>query len=72
MATDRDHDRRRICTLIYGTVQQNYRESLNDPQIQMAEDKAYDLGTTAHPNPATILPASTVDNLRRVSHRGLH
>jgi hypothetical protein len=50
-----------VCTLIYATVQQNYRESLNDPQIQMAEDKAYDLGTTPHPDPATILPASTVD-----------
>jgi len=29
-----------VCALIYATVQQNYRESLNDPQIQMAEDIA--------------------------------
>ncbi len=27
-----------ICLLIYFGVQQNYRQSLNDPQIQMAED----------------------------------
>lgn len=29
-----------ICGLIYGAVQQNYRQSLNDPQIQMAQDGA--------------------------------
>ncbi|OGG60394.1 hypothetical protein A2765_03015 [Candidatus Kaiserbacteria bacterium RIFCSPHIGHO2_01_FULL_56_24] len=29
-----------ICTLVYGTVQQNFWESLNDPRIQMAEDAA--------------------------------
>jgi len=29
-----------ICLLVYGAVQQNYRQSLNDPQIQMAEDGA--------------------------------
>jgi hypothetical protein len=29
-----------ICLLVYATVQQNYRQSLNDPQIQMAEDAA--------------------------------
>ncbi|HUO56476.1 MAG TPA: hypothetical protein VMU27_03525 [Candidatus Paceibacterota bacterium] len=29
-----------LCLLVYGTVQQNYRQSLNDPQIQMAEDAA--------------------------------
>ncbi len=32
-----------ICLLVYGAVQQNYRQSLNDPQIQMAEDAAYAL-----------------------------
>ncbi len=29
-----------LCLLVYATVQQNYRQSLNDPQIQMAEDTA--------------------------------
>jgi len=29
-----------ICLLVYGAVQQNYRQSLNDPQIQMAQDGA--------------------------------
>ena len=29
-----------MCLLVYATVQQNYRQSLNDPQIQMAEDAA--------------------------------
>jgi hypothetical protein len=29
-----------MCFLIYGAVQQNYRQSANDPQIQIAEDMA--------------------------------
>lgn len=29
-----------VCGLVYATVQQNYRQSLNDPQIQLAEDAA--------------------------------
>ncbi|HUO50583.1 MAG TPA: hypothetical protein VMU25_03440 [Candidatus Paceibacterota bacterium] len=29
-----------VCGLVYAAVQQNYRQSLNDPQIQMAEDAA--------------------------------
>jgi len=29
-----------LCGLMYTVVQQNYRQSLNDPQIQMAEDGA--------------------------------
>src|SRR3989344_4364817 len=29
-----------VCILIYGTVQQQYRQSLNDPQIQLARDSA--------------------------------
>ena len=36
-----------VCVLIYATVQQNYRQSLNDPQIQMAEDAAAALGQGA-------------------------
>ncbi len=29
-----------VCLLVYGTVQQNYRQLLNEPQIQMAQDGA--------------------------------
>lgn len=29
-----------LCGLVYGAVQQSYRQSANDPQIQMAEDAA--------------------------------
>ena len=32
-----------LSVLIYAAVQQNYRQSLNDPQIQMAEDAAFDI-----------------------------
>ena len=38
-----------ICLLIYATVQQNYRESLNDPQIQMAQDGAARLASGGVP-----------------------
>jgi len=29
-----------VCLLVYAAVQQEYRQSLNDPQIQLAEDAA--------------------------------
>src|SRR5690348_3821333 len=32
-----------LSMLIYASVQQNYRQSLNDPQIQVAEDTAFAL-----------------------------
>ena len=32
-----------FCALVYGSVQQVYRQGANDPQIQMAEDAAYAL-----------------------------
>jgi hypothetical protein len=38
-----------ICLLVYGTVQQNYRQSLNDPQIQMAQDGAAKLAAGGVP-----------------------
>jgi energy-converting hydrogenase Eha subunit F len=38
-----------ICLLVYATVQQNYRQSLNDPQIQMAEDGVAALESGAVP-----------------------
>jgi len=38
-----------VCGLIYVAVQQNYRTSLNDPQIQMAEDAASSVESGAAP-----------------------
>ncbi|MCX6784403.1 MAG: hypothetical protein NTV81_00480 [Candidatus Komeilibacteria bacterium] len=38
-----------ICGLIYGTVQQNYRQNANDPQIQMVEDIIDALNTGLQP-----------------------
>lgn len=38
-----------VCGMIYGTVQQVYRQSANDPQIQMAEDTAAALEKGAKP-----------------------
>lgn len=35
------------CFLVYGGVQQSYRQSLNDPQIQMTEDAALSLERSA-------------------------
>jgi hypothetical protein len=47
-----------LCLLVYGTVQQNIRQSANDPQIQIAEDASYDL---AHGEvPADIVPHGTI------------
>ena len=48
-----------LCGLIYVAVQQDYRQSLNDPQIQMAEDAAAKLaaGTQSSeivPDPDTV------------------
>ena len=43
-----------VCLLTYATVQQNYRQSLNDPQIQMAEDAARALG--GGDVPASVVP----------------
>src|SRR5579864_1287015 len=48
-----------VCGLVYGAVQQNFRQSANDPQIQMAEDAAVALNTGT---PLTSLaPVRTVD-----------
>lgn len=43
-----------IALTIYGTVQQNYRQSLNDPQIRLAEDGAAILA--AGGVPADVVP----------------
>ncbi|HTR19118.1 MAG TPA: hypothetical protein VMH91_04060 [Candidatus Paceibacterota bacterium] len=46
-----------LCALVYGTVQQNYRQSLNDPQIQMAEDTAAQLAGGSAPEQIVSAPA---------------
>lgn len=48
-----------FCGLVYGTVQQSYRQSANDPQVQLAEDTASTLqeGGAAFP----LVPSGTVD-----------
>ncbi len=50
-----------FCFLVYGTVQQDFRQSLNDPQIQMAEDAARALENGVVP--AGIVPhgSPTID-----------
>lgn len=46
-----------VLGVVYVVVLQNYREGLNDPQIQMAEDAAAKLGAGAAP--ADIVPHGT-------------
>lgn len=46
-----------ICFLVYATVQQNYRQGLNDPQIQMVEDAAHALKNGAELS--DIVPPNT-------------
>jgi hypothetical protein len=48
-----------LSLLVYGTVQQNYRQSLNDPQIQIAEDASRILS-------GGVSPASIAADLPRV------
>ncbi|HEV3245303.1 MAG TPA: hypothetical protein VG102_03020 [Candidatus Paceibacterota bacterium] len=45
-----------LCGLICATVQQNYRQSANDPQIQMAEDAAVQLSAGAKPGGVVQTP----------------
>ena len=48
-----------LCLLVYATVQQVFRNSANDPQIQMAEDAAAAL---AHDAPvASVVPPARID-----------
>lgn len=47
------------CALVYGTVQQNFRQSANDPQIQISEDLASGAAQTA--NPAQINLGAPID-----------
>ena len=48
-----------LSMLVQITVQQNYRHSLNDPQIQMAEDAAYNLSQGGQP--AAQVPPGLID-----------
>ena len=53
-----------ICFLVYATVQQNYRQSLNDPQIQMAEDAVHKIGTYGAYDPSaspSVIPHEHID-----------
>lgn len=47
-----------VSGLVYATVQQEYRQSLNDPQIQMAEDAAAKLAAGASPSEVVPNPDS--------------
>jgi hypothetical protein len=48
-----------ICLLVYAAVQQSFRQSANDPQIQMAEDAASALAKGA--TVETVVPLAEVD-----------
>jgi len=51
-----------MCLLVYVSVQQNYRQSLNDPQIQMAEDAAVKLSGNAQPKDVIPLEKIAIEN----------
>ncbi len=48
-----------VCGLVYAAVQQSYRQSANDPQIQMAEDAATAVSGNAQTQ--SLLLTGTVD-----------
>jgi hypothetical protein len=48
-----------LCALIHLTVQQNYRQSANDPQIQLSQDAAAQLAGGA--SPGTVIGSDTVN-----------
>jgi hypothetical protein len=47
-----------LCLLVSVTVQQNYRQSLNDPQIQIAEDTAAKL--SGYGQPKDVIPSEKI------------
>ncbi len=49
-----------LVALTYSVVQQNYRQTANDPQIQMAEDAVLAIDT-AGATPASLVPATKVN-----------
>lgn len=48
-----------LCGLVYVTVQQNYRSSANDPQLQMALDARNALARGV--SPSQLVPENTID-----------
>ncbi len=54
-----------VCGLVYATVQQDLRQSANDPQIQMAEDLAGKLGNGILPS--RVLPENQVEISKSLS-----
>ena len=48
-----------LCGLFYAVVQQNYRQTLNDPQVQIAEDVALLLRSGA--KPTDLAPQQQID-----------
>lgn len=48
-----------VALLVYGTVQQNFRQGANDPQIQLAEDISRALFEGAVPG--SMMPAQNID-----------
>jgi hypothetical protein len=48
-----------VCGLAYLAVQQNYRDGLDDPQVQLAQDGAASLDAGA--SPASVVNSPTID-----------
>ena len=48
-----------LAALVYGAVQQDLRQSANDPQVQLAEDAAAHLDAGAAPS--TVVPAERIE-----------
>ena len=48
-----------LCGIVYLVVQQNYRSNANDPQIQMAEDVAFDLSRGIEPK--SLVSSSSIE-----------
>ena len=54
-----------VCSIIYFVVQQNYRNSANDPQYQMASEAVNALGKGAAPK--ALVPATPAELTGRLS-----
>jgi hypothetical protein len=48
-----------LCALVYGVAQQNFRQSANDPQIQIAQDAVNTIAKGA--KPASVVPTEKTD-----------
>ena len=54
-----------FCGLVYASIQQNFRQNANDPQIQMAEDAAAKL--EAGVSVASVIPSAAIDIAQSLS-----